>query len=315
VTAPPPGPPSDQGAGGGSKPATGSKPGSGPQPGAPTGSGGLDLDLASLGWSRLVDQGCRRASGARVLVFHVAGAGRFRIRVAPNGTLSDRRPLTARALVSAAGARLLQRNLRHVVYSLGGHRLSLRRRAPYTLRVAPSLLARARRQTLVVRVVPKRGKVRVAKLALSTKACPDLFSVIHRPSPRGSLLGLRVDTRKALHSVTFRMPARLLATRSARGRAGAIRLGASGRKPMNFRLSFPKRPSARMTLLAPPGAPKVTVSRGRVTVTGLPDRTGIVQLKLHGRPMLKTPRALLRALLQTGDGGSHRLTQRFGRKP
>jgi hypothetical protein len=312
VTAKPPGSPNDdQIAGGGSKPPTGEKPGVGTQPGASS----ADLDIASLGWSRLVDQGCRRASGARVLVFHVAGAGRFRIRVAPNGTLSDRRPLTARALVSAAGARLLQRNLRHVVYSLDGHRLSLRRRAPYRLRVAPSLLARATRQTLVVRVVPKRGKVRVAKLALSTKACPDLFSVIHRPSPRGSLLGLRVDTRKALRSVTFRMPAGLLAARSARrGWAGAIRLGVSGQKPMNWRLSFPERPFVRMTLLARAGAPTVTVSRGKVTVSGLPDGTGIVQLKLRGRPMLKTPRARLRALLQTGDGASRRLTQRFGRK-
>jgi hypothetical protein len=309
VTAKPPN--DDQITGGGSTPPTGAKPDAGTKPG----SSSADLDIASLGWSRLVDQGCRRSSGARVLVFHVAGAGRFRIRVAPNGTLSDRRPLTARALVSAAGARVLQRNLRHVVYSLGGRRLSTRGRAPYKLRVAPSLLARATHQTLVVRVVPKRGKVRVAKLALSTKACPDLFSVIHRPSPRGSLLGLRVDTRKSLNGVTFRMPAGLLAARSARqGWAGAIRIGVSGQKPMNWRLSFPKRPFVRMTLLAGPGAPTVTVSRGKVTVSGLPDSTGIVQLKLRGRPMLKTPRALLRAVLKTGDGASRRLTQRFGSK-
>jgi hypothetical protein len=83
---------------------------------------------------------------------------------------------------------------------------------------------------------------------------------------------------------------------------------------MDWRLTFPKRVSGRMALLASTGAPQVTVTRGRVTVTGLPDGTGIVQLKLRGRPMLKTPRALLRAVLQTGDGAQRRLTQRFGRK-
>jgi hypothetical protein len=270
-----------------------------------------DLDLASLGWSRLTDQGCLRASGARVLTFHVAGAGRFRIRVAPNGTVSERRPLRARALVSARGRWILQRNLRRVTYRLGGRRLRSSARAPYLLVVPPARLARHPRQTLVVRVVPLHGKARVAKLTLTTAACPDLFSVIHRPSPRGSLLGLRVDTRKALHSVTFRVPARLLAPSRARGWAGAIRLGVSGQRPMNWRLVFPRvRAGAARVLSAGAGAPAVTLGRRTVTVTGLPARTGIVQLKLRGRAMKWTPRAVLRAILRT-DGGTRRLTQRF----
>ncbi len=305
---PPPSSNDGQPASGGSKPPTGSKPGAG------SGSANLDLDIASLGWSRLVDQGCRRASGARVLTFYMPGTGRFRIRVAPNGTVSEGRPMQASALVNARGRRILQANLRGVFYSLGGHLLRSGKRAPYALRLSPSLLARRVRQTLVIRVVPRRGKTWVAKLNLTTRACPDLFSVTHRPSPRGSVLGLRVDTRRALRTVTFRMPRNLLVARSTRGSAGAIRIGASGRKPMTWRLTFPKRRSARMALLARAGAPNVTVQRGRVTVTGLPDGTGIVQLKLRGRPMLKTPRALLRAVLQTGDGATRRLTQRFGRK-
>ncbi len=294
--------------GGGSKPDPGSKPAAG------AGSANLDLDIASLGWSRLVDQGCRRASGARVVTFYLPGTGRFRIRVAPNGTVSAGRPMRASALVNARGRRILQRNLRGVFYSLSGRRLSSGKRAPYALRVAPSLLARHARQTLVIRVVPRRGKTWVAKLNLTTRACPDLFSVTHRPSLRGSVLGLRVDTRKALRGVTFRMPRKLLAAGGTRGSAGAIRIGVSGHKPMTWRLAFPKRRSARVALLARAGAPRVTVQRGRVTVTGLPDGTGIVQLKLRGRPMAKTPRALLRAVLRTGDGASRRLTQRFGAK-
>jgi len=311
VTAAPPATPTD----GGSKPPTASKPDPGSKPGANSGSANVvDLDIASLGWSRLVDQGCRRVSGARVLTFYMPGTGQFRIRVAPNGTVSEGRPLRASVLENARGRRILQSNLRGVFYSLGGRRLRSAKRAPYALRVAPSLLARRVRQTLVIRVVPRRGKTWVAKVNLTTRACPDLFSVTHRPSPRGSALGLRVDTRKALRSVTFRMPSKLLAARSARGSAGALRICASGRKPMGWRLTFPKRVSGRMALLASTGAPQVTVTRGRVTVTGLPDGTGIVQLKLRGRPMLKTPRALLRAVLQTGDGAQRRLTQRFGRK-
>jgi hypothetical protein len=50
-----------------------------------------------------------------------------------------------------------------------------------------------------------------------------------------------------------------------------------------------------------------------VTVTGLPPRTGIVQLKLRGRAMTRTPRAVLQALLHT-DAGTRRLTQRFRAK-
>jgi hypothetical protein len=274
-----------------------------------------DLDLASLGWSRLTNQGCMRASGTRVLTFHVPGAGRFRIRVAPNGTVSERRPLRARALVSPRGRWILQHSLRRVTYKLGGRRLRSAKRAPYQLVVSPARLARHPRQTLVVRVVPRHGKARVAKLTLTTRACPDLFSVIHRPSPRGSLLGLRVDTRKALHSVTFRMPARLLATRRARGWAGAIRLGVSGQRPMNWRLVFPRVRAAAATtvLIAAAGGPTVTVGRRTVTVTGLPPRTGIVQLKLRGRAMTRTPRAVLQALLHT-DAGTRRLTQRFRAK-
>jgi hypothetical protein len=161
--------------------------------------------------------------------------------------------------------------------------------------------------------VPRRGKARVAKVNLSTRACPDLFSVIHRPSPRGSLLGLRVDTRRAVRAVTFRVPARLLAAGSARGSAGAIRLGVTGRPPLNWRLAFPDQRRPGMALQAAAGAPLVTVGRRSVTVSGLPAGTGIVQLKLRSRPMLATPHAILRALVRTDDG-NHRLTQRFGRK-
>jgi hypothetical protein len=55
------------------------------------------------------------------------------------------------------------------------------------------------------------------------------------------------------------------------------------------------------------------VKGGTVTVSGLPANTGIVELKLKGRGMKKTPKATLRATLQT-DGGGRSLKQKLGSK-
>jgi hypothetical protein len=207
----------------------------------------------------------------------------------------------------------LNRSVRRVVYRLGGKRIATRRRAPYAVRIGPGLLSRAARQTLTVRVVPRRGKARTARVQLNSKPCSELFSVVHRPSPLRSLLGLRVDSVSSLHGVVFRVPAGLLAMRGWRGVAGKLRVRMSGRKAIDYRLSFPRRKAHATTLLAGAGRPQVRVSGGRITVSGLPKGTAGIRLRLRARGMLRTPRAKLRALVQS-DGGSRRLAQRLGTK-
>jgi hypothetical protein len=58
----------------------------------------------------------------------------------------------------------------------------------------------------------------------------------------------------------------------------------------------------------------VLVKGGTVTVSGLPANTGIVQLRLKGRGIKKTPKATLRASLQVDGGPARGLKQQLGAK-
>jgi hypothetical protein len=260
----------------------------------------------------LARDSCQRLTGTQVLAFKVPTI-RFRIRVAPSGQVTAARPLRAASPVSSANRWKLNRYVRRVVYRLNGRRIATRRRAPYAVKIGPAMLSRAERHTLTVRVFGKRGKPRVARVALNSKPCSELFSVVHRPSPRSSVLGLRVDSVSPLHGVVFRVPARLLAKRGSRGVAGKLRERFNGRKSINYRLSFPRHRTRATTLLAGAGRPRVRVSGGRITVSGLPAGTAGIRLRLRARGMLRTPRAKLRALIQS-DAGSRRLAQRLGRR-
>jgi hypothetical protein len=266
--------------------------------------------LARLSDSSIALDRCQQLTGSQVLAFKIPGGVRFRIRVAPSGRITAARPLRAASPVSAMNAWKLNRSVRRVVYKLGSRRLATRRRAPYAVRIGPSMLRRAARQTLTVRVVPRRGKPRVARVQLNSKPCSELFSVVHRPSPGRSLLGLRVDSVNAMRGVVFRVPTRLLAKRGTRGVAGKLRVRVAGRKSMNFRLSFPRGKTRTTMLLTGAGRPRVKVSGGRITISGLPRGTGGIRLRLRARGMLRTPRATLRAQVRTARSG-RRLVQRL----
>jgi len=184
--------------------------------------------------------------------------------------------------------------------------------APWTVRIGPKLLRRAARQSLTVRVVPKKGKARVARVQLTSKPCSQLFTVVHRPSPKRSLLGLRVDSVSSLKRIVFRVPARMLAKRGTRGVAGKLRVRLAGRRALNFRLSFPR--GRATTMLAGAGRPRVQVRGSRIVVSGLPVGTGGIRLRLKARGMLATPRVTLRARVES-LAVSRTLKQRLGRKP
>ena len=125
--------------------------------------------------SLVATDSCQQVTGSQVLAFQVPGPIRFRIRVAPNGRITDERPLRARSLVKRVDEWKLNLLVRRVVYRLGGRRIAVRKRAPYAVTIGPALLRRASRQTLTVRVVPRRGKPRIAR-ACSSTAVPALRS-------------------------------------------------------------------------------------------------------------------------------------------
>jgi hypothetical protein len=286
------------------------------QAGQPAESGDApDFDAADNDPGELVTlapNSCRLLTGTQVLAFQVPTI-HFRIRVAPSGQISAANPLRAASPVSFGNRWKLNRYVRQVTYRLNGKRIAVRRRAPYAVRITPAMMSSAARQVLTVRVAGKRGKPRVARVALNSKPCSELFSVVHRPSPRASLLGLRVDSVSPLHTVSFRVPARLLAKRGTRGVAGKLRVRFHGQKAVNYRLSFPRHASKATTLLAGAGRPQVRVSGGRITVSGLPTGAAGIRLRLRGRGMLRTPRAKLRAVVES-DAGTRRLAQRLGRR-
>jgi hypothetical protein len=286
-------------------PAPAQSPGGGPD-------NGRD-DPVSLPGGLLAPANCQQVTGSQVLAFKVPGSIRFRIRVAPNGPITAAQPLLARSPVKPFDEWKLDRYVRRVDYRLGGRRIALRKLAPYAVRIGPALLRRATRQTLTVRVVPKRGKPRVARVELNSKPCSEVFTVVHRPSPARSLLGLRVDSVSALRGVVFRVPRRLLTARGSRGAAGKLRVRIAGKRALNYRLRFPRTNGRAAPLLAGAGRPRVEVSGNDVTVSGLPAATAGIRLRLRARGMLATPRVSLSALVQS-EAASRRLTQRLGRR-
>jgi hypothetical protein len=247
--------------------------------------------------------------GTRLRRVRVRGVGRVYVRVRASAPVTPSEP----AFVTVEGPR---GRLRAVRYLLNGAKVRGSRRSPFTLSLRPRLLRGRASHLLAVRLVPRRGRSRTVTLKLSSAPCRTLFNAAQRRTRKGSRLTLRVDSLRALSRITFRVPGRMLPKRAASSLAGKLGLRAAGRSRKVHRLSF-GRQKDHGALLRATGAPRVLLGRGKVTVTGLPAQTGIVELVLVTRHATR-PRALLRPgqsvrlrALVEAEGGRERLSSKL----
>ena len=295
------------GTGGGGGGGGGTNPPTSP-PVGPSGS----VDLGTLPGSLVAADRCQLTRGARLVTFKVGGK-RLQFSIPAGGQVTAGLPMTVRAKGGAAGLRRVAKQLRGVSYTLGTRKLKASRRAPWTTKITPALLSRATRQTLTIRLTPKAGKPKLASAMISSEACPTLLSASYKRGGVGSRLGLRVDSRAALQSIDFRVPAQIL-PRALRKRAtvGRLRLVMAGGVKRTFKLVLVKS-GPRTTLSAGAGGPALALARGAVRVTGLPAGTGIVELSLTV-PKKRPKRIAVKALVRADGVGTRLLKQTLGAK-
>jgi hypothetical protein len=222
--------------------------------------------------------------GARFKRVRLRGVGTVYVRLRASGVVTPSRP----AFVTVEGPR---GSLRAIRYRLNGRRLKGSRRSPYTLSLRPRLLRDSTSHKLTVRLVPRRGRSRTVTLTLRSTQCQTIFVASQRRTRTGSRLTLRVDSLRSLSRVGFTVPNRMLPKRAPKVRTGRLGLRVAGGARNVYRLSFGGRKN-RGVLLRASGGPQVLLGRGKVTVTGLPAGTGIVELALSTRNATR-PNALL----------------------
>ena len=182
--------------------------------------------------------------------------------------------------------------LRGVRYTLDGRALRAATRAPYTLRLAPAAL-KPGRHVLAASLRPSRGRARVLRTTLRVAACATRFTARQYRTTSGSALRLRIDSRTATTAATFALPAAVTRALGLGTPAGRIRVvtpagarqykmtPARGRRPMGLGANAAGRPGVRI--------------RGRtVVVTGLPARTGIVDVTVYQPRAPRGPALLAR---------------------
>jgi hypothetical protein len=222
--------------------------------------------------------------GARFKRVRLRGVGSAYVRLRANAVVTPSRP----AFVTVEAPK---GSLRAVRYLLNGRRVKGSRRSPYTLSLRPRLLRDNTSHLLTVRLVPRRGRSRTVTLRLRSTQCQTIFVASQRRTRTGSRLTLRVDSLRSLSRIAFTVPSRMLPKRAPKVRTGRLGLRVAGGARNVYRLSFRGRKN-RGVLLRASGGPQVLLGRGKVTVTGLPAGTGIVELVLLTRNATR-PNALL----------------------
>jgi WD40-like Beta Propeller Repeat len=244
-------------------------------------------DLATLPGSLVSSQRC-----AQVFVspsfrrLDIAGAGAVRLRVRSAGVVAPEAPVQVTLDLPA-------RKLRGAKLSLDDRPLRARlsrKRAPglargdsrYSLSLTPAAFASGGSHVLRATVRPRKGKPLVLSVKLRSLRCATRLTVGQWKTATGTGLRLRLDSRQAVTGVSFALPRgfRLKAARRA-VKLGRMKLVAGGASIPDVTLTQPA--GRRSGALTTPGArgPGVSFTASRLTVTGLPPRTGIVELTLY----------------------------------
>jgi hypothetical protein len=251
-----------------------------PKDGGGNGGGG-DEDLGTtIPDSQVNPSKCQRVlAGTGFKRQRMTGVGKISMQVAASAYISPKKPLKVTAKVPAKKVRSLQ-------YLLDNRVVSRPKRAPYALKVSPKVFGKPGKHALAFRVTPKKGRSHRMTLQITTAPCDNVLSGFQFKTETGTGLRLRVDSRTAMGSAAFTVPAKMLPSLKDVGKIGTLSIYLPGRRtPFELRLAKGDRSA---TLLRPTARrPRVVLTKKRVIVTGLPKRVGIVELTLYTRDKTK----------------------------
>jgi hypothetical protein len=178
------------------------------------------------------------------------------------------------------------RKVRSVKLTLDGHALRTRSaRGRWTASVLPTAFADGDIHTLLITVKPRKGRARTMTETIKTAACATRYTAGQWRTKTGTGLRLRVDSRTALTSVTFPLPAALAqrgALKPAKG-LGRLRIVQAGGVRTILKLGAPGAPKGVLLAAPAPGSSSVLVSGRKIVVRDLPAGTGIVEITLYHR--------------------------------
>jgi Bacterial Ig-like domain len=234
-------------------------------------------DLHALAGSLVGERSCQRlGAGLRTKRMKVRGIGRVTVRIkAPAIVMADD-PLT----VGVTGPKAGKGRLRSVRYTLDGRGLRASGKPTFTAQIKPASLARVGRHALTLKLKPKRGRPATVKLGMRTFPCKTVFRAYQKRAGKGGQLKLRIDARDAVSGATFSVPRKMLPKGKAGLKVGTIRVVSASSASRSWNLAFAAQPASQI-LAGAAGTPSVSVSGGKVTVTGLPAGTGIVEVFLN----------------------------------
>ena len=268
-------------------------------------------DLSSLPGSQVSSASCAAlvgGGGFRRITFAPAGAVRMRVRA--DAAVLPTAPV--RVTVNASKAA----GLRSVRYTLDGRALRAATRAPYTLGLAPAAL-RPGRHVLAASLRPSRGRARVLRTTLRVAACATLFTARQYRTTSGSALRLRIDSRTATTAATFALPAAVTRALGLGTPAGRIRVVTpTGARRYRMTPARGRRPTGLSA--NPAGRPSVRIRGRTVVVTGLPARTGIIDVTVYQPRAPRGPALLARnrrvnAVATIRAPGTQRIAARVSR--
>ncbi len=243
------------------------------------------VDLSTIPESLVSPAVCQvLTSGVGYRRLNIPGVGPVRLRIRADGVVVPESPLTAQ--VEAAAGRLIS-----VGFRLDGHQVKSTGRGPWKISLTPKVLSSSARHTLTVLAQPRKGKVRKLTETMRTVACSSRFTAGQWRTAKGTGLRLRVDSRSPLTKVVFPVPATLVPSAALHPRAGLgrLRIVLSGGRRRVMQLSAASGAKSSLVsggvmLLRGAGRPTVQLVAGKLVVTGLPARTGIVELTLYPDP-------------------------------
>ncbi|HVP03108.1 MAG TPA: hypothetical protein VMT10_11105 [Solirubrobacteraceae bacterium] len=235
-------------------------------------------DLSQLPGSLVAATSCQELTGG--VGYHrvnVPGPGALRLRVRADGVVVPESPLTAQLSADNVA------QVRSAKFYLDGHLLAVAGKGPWTVSLAPKALAGASKHTLSVVVRPLKGSARKMTETMRTVPCAARFTAGQWRTAKGTGLRLRVDSRSAVTKVVFPLPAALVSPAALAPRPGLGRLRVITQGGQRRMLPLAAAASAALPgrLLGGAGKPTVTLKGRQLTITGLPAKTGIVELTLY----------------------------------
>ena len=266
--------------------------------------------------SQVAPSKCQRIlAGTGFKSMQIKGAGTIRVQVQGSAYISPTRPLLVTATATSTTGGVAK--LRSLVYTLDSHVAPSSGRSPYSLSIAPAILASSKTHALGVRITPLKGRSHLIRLTITTAPCTNVLSAFQWKTAAGTRLRLRVDSRSALSSMTFKVPSGMLPKLTDAGTRpiGLAQIYLAGGAKVPFDLMLAKGDRTQ-TLLKPAfSAPRILLTKTGVVVSKLPPKVGIVEITLFTRDktnpgalLAKGRKATLRATVKPAVGKAVKLT-------